>query len=136
MKKILLGTLYWIWSLTWGALMTIPGLLVTGFCILFLHGKPHKNGSYYGTSYWEEISAHEFGHSLWHQHLLMGPLFPFLVGIPSACRYWYQRIMQEKYHKQFPADWYNRFWAEADATKMGLKVKKWLGQVDKDYEIK
>lgn len=157
--KIFLGICYWIVSLTWGALMTIPGLLITVFCILFLHGKPHRNGfsyiveiggnwggleigavalcgNYYNTSYWEEISAHEFGHSLWHQHLLMGPFFIFLVAIPSACRYWYQRIMREKYHKVFPAGWYNRFWAEADATKQGLRVKKWLGQVDEDYEIK
>ena len=45
--KILAGVGYWIVSLTWGALMTIPGLLITGFCILFLHGKPHRNGFSY-----------------------------------------------------------------------------------------
>lgn len=27
--------------------MTIPGLLITGFCILFLRGKPHRNGFSY-----------------------------------------------------------------------------------------
>ena len=45
--KILAGIGYWTVSLTWGALMTIPGLLITGFCILFLHGKPHRNGFSY-----------------------------------------------------------------------------------------
>ncbi len=137
--------------------MTIPGLIITGFCIAFLHGKPHKNGfsyiveiggnwgglelgavalcgNYYGGSYWEEISAHEFGHSLCPQHLLMGPLFPFLVGIPSAIRYWYQRIGESK-GKVFPADWYNRFWAEKNATENGIKWKKKLGQLPEDFKL-
>ena len=28
-KKVYLGILYWIWSLTWGGLMTYIGLIVT-----------------------------------------------------------------------------------------------------------
>ncbi len=158
-KKILFGIIYWFMQLTWGILLTSIGAIVTLFCIIFLKGKPHKNGysvitevggnwgglelgafalcgNYYGTSYWEEMSAHEFGHSLWHQHWIMGPFFIFLVGIPSACRYWYQRIMREKYNKTFSDDWYIKFWAEEDATAQGLKWKKLLGQVDADYEIK
>ena len=146
--KILLGILYWIIQLTWGSLMTIPGLLVTGFCIAFLKGKPHKNGfsyiveigndwgglelgavalcgNYFGTPYWDEIRCHEFGHSLFPQHLLMGPLFPFLVGIPSACRYWYQRIMLKK-GKTFPQDWYDLFWAEKNASINGTKCINWI----------
>lgn len=147
--KILAGIGYWILSLTWGGLLTIPGLFVTLFCIVFLKGKPHKNGfsyivevggdwgglefgavalcgSYYGTDYWEEITAHEFGHSLFPQHLLMGPFYIFLVWIPSACRYWYQNIMRKKYHKEMPAGWYYRFWAEKNASEHGRKVKEWI----------
>lgn len=149
MKKIALGILYWLIQLTWGALLTIPGLLITGFCILFLKGKAHKNGfsyiveiggdwggvelgavalcgNYSKTTYWDEIRTHEFGHSVFPQHILMGPLFPFLVGIPSACRYWYKRIMEEKYNKHFSADWYYKFWAEKNASVNGIKWINWI----------
>ena len=47
MKKILFATLFWFLSLTWGLLMTVIGLLVTAFCIIFLKGKVHKNGFSY-----------------------------------------------------------------------------------------
>lgn len=147
-KKILFSILYWAVQLTWGALMTIPGLLITAFCIVFLNGTPHKNGcsyivevggnwgglelgavalcgNYWGAGYFDEICAHEFGHSLFPQHMLMGPLFPFLIGIPSACRYWHKRIAEKK-GKQFPHDWYYRFWAERNASENGRKFKKWL----------
>ena len=133
--KILAGIGYWIVSLTWGALMTIPGLLITGFCILFLHGKPHRNGfsyiveiggnwgglelgavalcgRYYGTSYWTEIAPHEFGHSI--QQLLFVPLQAFIVGIPSAARYWYRRLTPNKPHKA-----YDDVWFEYTASKWG-----------------
>ena len=40
MKKFL----YWLGQLTWGLPLTLLGLIVTSFCILFLHGKVHKNG--------------------------------------------------------------------------------------------
>lgn len=115
--------------------MTIPGLLITGFCILFLHGKPHRNGfsyiveiggnwgglelgavalcgRYYGTSYWTEIVPHEFGHSI--QQLLFGPLQAFIVGIPSAARYWYRRLTPNKPHKA-----YDDVWFEYTASKWG-----------------
>lgn len=55
-KTVLLGILWWLWQLTWGALMTYPGLLVTAFCIVFLKGKPHRNGF----SYIVEI-GHDWG---------------------------------------------------------------------------
>lgn len=141
-KKILFGILYWIWQLTWGALMTIPGLLITGFCIVFLGGTPRKNGfsyiveiggnwgglelgavalcgNYYGTSYWDEIRFHEGGHNF--QNLWWGPLMPFVIGIPSGCRYWYQRIMQSR-GKIFPSGWYYKAWFESQANKLGQNI--------------
>lgn len=141
-KKILLGILWWIWQLTWGALTTIPGLIITGFCILFLKGKPHKNGfsyiveiggnwgglelgavslcgNYYGISYFEEVRRHEFGHAM--QQLIFGPLQLFVVGIPSACRYWYQRIGMSK-GKKFEDTWYDSVWFEGSATSWGTKT--------------
>lgn len=140
-SKVLLGILYWIWQLTWGALMTIPGLLITGFCIIFLHGKPHKNGwsyiveiggnwgglelgavalcgNYYPGDWYEHTRKHEFGHSL--QQLIFGPLQPFIVGIPSAIRYWYQRLTPGPHQE------YDAIWFEGSATRWGTKVIDWL----------
>lgn len=66
---------------------------------------------------------HEFGHAI--QHLYMGPLFIFIVAIPSAVRYWYKRIMQNN-GKKFPNDWYDSIWFEGRATKTGKKFVDWL----------
>lgn len=95
--------------------MTIPGLIISAFCILFLHGKPHKNGfsyivevggnwggvelgcvalcgsysqkdgSCYDPHWFEHTRRHEFGHTI--QQLIFGPFQLFIVGIPSAIRY-------------------------------------------------
>ena len=74
--------------------------------------------------YWfEHTRRHEFGHAV--QHLIFGPLFIFVVAIPSACRYWYQRIMQGK-GKHFASDWYDSIWFEGGATRWGTKVVDWL----------
>lgn len=141
-KKILLGILYWIVQLTWGALMTIPGLLITGFCIVFLKGKPHKNGfsyiveiggnwgglelgcvalcgSYYPGQWYEHTRRHEFGHSV--QQLIFGPFQLFVVGIPSACRYWYGRIVGLK-------EDYDAAWFERTATEWGTT---WIDTIEK-----
>ena len=82
-------------------------------------------GNYSKTSkYWfEHTRRHEFGHAV--QHLIFGPLFIFVVAIPSACRYWYQRIMQGK-GKHFASDWYDSIWFEGGATRWGTKVVDWL----------
>jgi hypothetical protein len=66
---------------------------------------------------------HEFGHAI--QHLYLGPLFIFIVAIPSVTRYWYYRIMSVKGAK-FSADWYDSIWFEGDATRTGTKFVKWL----------
>jgi len=151
--KLFLGILYWIVQLTWGSLMTIVGLLVTGFCIIFLKGTPHRNGfSYiveiggnwggldlgavalcgryntkghkaYSPNWFQETRKHEFGHSL--QNLIFGPFTLFVVGLPSTFRYWYQRIMKKK-GKRFPSDWYDSIWFEGTATTWGEKVVTWI----------
>ena len=75
-------------------------------------------------SYWfDHTRKHEFGHAI--QHLYLGPLFIFVVAIPSACRYWYQRIMQNK-GKSFPSDWYDSVWFEGGATSTGTRIVEWL----------
>ena len=152
-KKILLGVGYWLIQLTWGGLMTIPGLLITGFCILFLKGTPHRNGfSYiveiggnwgglelgavalcgrysqeespcYDRDWYEHTRKHEFGHSL--QQLLFGPLQAFVVGIPSAVRYWYD-VLDDKHRPERGAGWYDSIWFEGTATKYGTKAVEWI----------
>ena len=73
--------------------------------------------------WFEHTRMHEFGHAI--QHLCMGPLFIFIVAIPSATRYLYQAIMLKK-GKKFPYGWYDSVWFEGGATKTGTKFVKWL----------
>ena len=82
-------------------------------------------GNYSTTSpqWFDHTRKHEFGHAI--QHLYLGPLFIFVVAIPSASRYWYQRIMRKK-GKQFPENWYDSIWFESGATKTGEKFVDWL----------
>ncbi len=147
MKKILFGIAYWLLQLTWGILMNIVGLFVTLFCLIFLKGKMHKNGlgfitevggnwggvslgafalcgTYYQPTsphydfYWyHETRNHEFGHSL--QNAILGPLFPFIVAIPSAIRYWLD------YYGKLKRDYY-AIWFERDATNWGVAIIDWL----------
>lgn len=144
---------FWFLSLTWGLPLSLVGFLITGFCIL-IGGKPHKNGcsyiveigsnwgglecgpvalcgSYsqkdkgcYNPSWYEHTRKHEFGHSS-SQFIYMGVFFLFIVAIPSAIRYWYQRIAQ-KHGKTFPSDWYDSIWFEGMATKKGTQYVEWL----------
>lgn len=120
-KKVLFSILFWVVSLTWGIIMTLIGLLITGVLNLVkfagwvagydLKIKTHRNGcslitevgknwggvalgavalcsnySETSKSWFEHTRRHEFGHAL--QHLVLGPLFIFVVAIPSATRYW------------------------------------------------
>lgn len=96
--------LYYILNCTWGCIMTFIGAIIA-LALLCVGKKPQKHaGSIYfnvGKS-WGGVELgcffltdsnnsthtknHEFGHSL--QNCLWGPLFPFVVCIPSAIRYW------------------------------------------------
>ena len=150
MKKFLFILTYWLLSLTWGIIMSSIGF-ITILIVLMLGGKPHKNGctliveiggnwgglelgcfalcgSYSKTDkiWFERTRRHEFGHNI--QHMLLGPFFIFIVGIPSAIRYWY-KIIATKRGKKFSSDWYDSIWFEGTATKWGTDImnKFWLG---------
>jgi len=124
--------------------MTILGLIITGFCIIFLKGKVHKNGYSYiveiggnwggldlgavslcggyttecpDETWFQHTRRHEFGHSL--QNLIWGPLFPFVIAIPSAIRYQYQNYRSRK---GLPNKDYDAIWFEGQATKWGTKA--------------
>ena len=140
MKKVL----YWIGQLTWGIVMSLIGLITALICILFLKGKAHKNGytiiievggnwgginlgcislcGGYTTvcsdeNWFQHTRRHEFGHSL--QNLIFGPLFPFIVAIPSAIRYHYQNYRSKK---GLPNKEYDAIWFEGQATRWGTKA--------------
>lgn len=103
MKLFLKRTLFYILSFTWGGLMSIIGLLVMLVTLPFgktyiYHGRIYKRiGKGWGglelgcfflcsENSSEHTLAHEAGHGL--QNCIWGPLFPFVVCIPSAIRYW------------------------------------------------
>lgn len=96
--------LYWIWSCTWGSIMTIIGAIIALFLIISGH-KPRvfrhnvyfrfgrgwggvNFGAFFFLSEYQADSTlqHEAGHGL--QNLILGPMMPFVVGIPSAFRCW------------------------------------------------
>ncbi len=103
-KRALQRAGYWLVSLTWGGLMTWTGAFIALVMLLSRHA-PQKlgpnvyfevglgwGGMEYGAFFFvskdagEETRLHEAGHGI--QNLVLGPLMPFLVCIPSALRYW------------------------------------------------
>ena len=95
---------YWLVSLTWGGVMTLLGAVIALVMLLSGHA-PKKlgpnvyfeaglgwGGMEYGAFFFvardasERTRLHEAGHGI--QNLVLGPLMPFLVCVPSALRYW------------------------------------------------
>jgi hypothetical protein len=101
--------LYYILSWTWGGILTTIGGLIT-LCLWIIGCPVHRHG---GAIYvevgdkWgglefgmfflcnknptEHIKNHEFGHSL--QNCLCGPLYIFVIWIPSMIRYHYRNFL-------------------------------------------
>lgn len=132
--------LYWILQYTWGIIGTLAGWIG----VLFLWCLPKKivtekgrfGLSFYamfgnnwgglelghnffiadkmGESWTFHTKQHEMGHSF--QNALYGPFVIFLVWLPSAFRYWQQRIRSKKGLINKP---YDAFWGEQSATDNG-----------------
>ena len=104
MKRVFKAAGYWLVSLTWGGVMTWLGAFIALGMLLTGHA-PKKQGPNvyfeaglgwggmeYGAFFFvardasERTRLHEAGHGI--QNLVLGPLMPFLVCIPSALRYW------------------------------------------------
>lgn len=140
-KVIVFGILFWILQLTWGILMTFAGAVFSVIALVFLKGKPHKNGysviiefggnwgglslgaftfcgnySKTDVSWYSHTRMHEAGHSI--QNIIFGPLFPLIIGIPSVCRWIHMRNMERK-GMYIDPKWYESIWFEKDATSMG-----------------
>ena len=115
-----------------GALVALA-LLCAGYkpkrfgpCIYFVVGK-HWGGVNLGMFFLtdsyetEHTKRHEFGHSI--QNARYGLLFPFIVAIPSAIRYW---VLTYKEKKGQPVPDYDSVWFEGEATKLGYEyIKIW-----------
>lgn len=103
-KKILSYTVYWLIQCTWGFIMTFIGACAALGLILTGHKPKHLGPTIYfevgehwggmelgGFFLCDKTSSihtkyHECGHSL--QNMILGPLMPFVVCLPSAARYW------------------------------------------------
>lgn len=131
-------TLFYVLSCTWGCLMTLAGALVAAALITFGKKKPTKEGPCWcfviGKN-WGGVSLgpvmlmspanyaagrtvkHEFGHSL--QNCLWGPLFPFVIALPSAGRYHRRETLRKKGVKLETE--YDDIWFEGQATEWGNK---------------
>lgn len=124
--------LYYILMFTWGLLMSLIGLIVT-ICLLIGAQKPygiygvwkfeikeHWGGADLGCMYVRDTTSseatdrHEVGHS--YQNCILGPLFPFVVAIPSAIRYWDRQRRAKKGETLKP---YDSIWFEGSASDIG-----------------
>ena len=144
MNKQLYNTL----NHTWGIIMTLIGYVVYAVlrCVGF---KPEKVGpcSHFKIGKnWGGISLgltiitddepnkhildHEFGHSI--QNAFFGPLFPFIVAMPSVIRYWKREIDYKK-GKELPD--YDSIWFEGQATELGKKYRAKIS-IDKKEAFK
>ena len=123
--------LYYLISATWGFIMTFIGCAVS-LVLLIFRQKLYKfgNGWYFkignnwggldlgicficgNDSDTHHLKCHEAGHGV--QNIMFGPLFPFLIAIPSAIRYHYRNIKK-------PTTKYDDIWFEGQATKLGVK---------------
>lgn len=132
---------FWILSLTWGIPMTIVGFVVALF-LLFTGHKPEwfgymlhftvKSENGWGLSLGPvivttsdcaddiDLLSHECGHSS-YQMFWFGWLFPFIVAIPSAIRFWHRYYLMKNGTKSWELPPYNSVWFERTATEYGIK---------------
>ena len=144
-KKILFSIFFWLISLAWNSILTVIGIIAS-LIALALGGTIHRNGcsviveigenwgginlgaislcahySIVDDNWFNHTRCHEFGHAI--QGLIFGPFQIFIVAIPSAIRYWYQRI---RTNKGLSNNEYDNIWFEYTASKWGTKFINWL----------
>ena len=137
--------IFWRLSFTWGLPMTLLGLTTMAVLLCFGY-KPNRNmygwyiefGSNWGGVDLGPICVvnknpsrhtlnHEFGHAI--QNCFFGPLFPFVIAIPSAARYWYREYLvhiKKKKYSDLPD--YDAIWFEGSATRIGNEFYKTLSK--------
>lgn len=137
--KVIKTFLFYLISFTWGLPASIIGFLITfslwvtghrsyvwNYCIVTPIGKNWGGMSigpfiFTDNSPTEHILQHEHGHSI--QNLMLGPLWLFIVGIPSGIRYQYREVYiynkDRVRYRNLPD--YDSVWFEKWATKLGEK---------------
>lgn len=129
MLTIIVNIFLGIWQITqW--LTAVVGLLVFRNCELY-HNKEAgitvlkvNKGNFNGGACFssgpvifvtpncdDNTIKHETGHS-W-QSIIFGPLFHFVVSIPSVIRFWIRRLRNKS------QGWYLSGWPESSAEKLG-----------------
>lgn len=139
MNKTLFYILFWFLSCTWGIIMTLIGA-IAALVLMCCGYRPSLFGPYVYFTVgrgWGGVNfgpffviaedmgtyteTHEAGHGL--QNIIWGPLFPFVIAIPSFIRYWYREIIYRtnptRYYKLPP---YNSIWFERQATLWGYEL--------------
>ena len=129
--------LFYLLSFTWGAIMSTIGLIAMGIfacCgrVRVWHGRLYalvgndwgglELGCFFLAGKNGESNPHLCGHECGHglQNCLWGPLFIFVIFLPSAIRYWYRYLRYERKGKTPPTK-YDDIWFEGQATKWGTK---------------
>lgn len=137
--KTLKTIIFYLLSFTWGGIMSFIGLFV--MLVLMITG--HKPKLFYNRIYIEvgenwgglelgcffiankdcslHIKQHETGHTI--QNIIFGPLYLFVIAIPSAIRYQYRELKYYKKGKTPPTD-YDDIWFEGWATRLGERYFK------------
>lgn len=129
---------YYVLQFTWNLPMTLfGGILALIALIAKCFGVKVEFGKFYwvgfakiGPDYWGgcdtglfflrdhksegDLMSHEWGHTF--EGVVLGPLFIFLVAIPSAVRWWIDWFKQKKTGQGID---YNAFWAEDAASACG-----------------
>lgn len=124
---------FYILSWTWGLPMTLIGAITAlvlmisgkqvkkwGYCYHIEVGK-HWGGLNLGMFFLTDRNTsphtknHEYGHAI--QNCYWGVLMPFVIGIPSATRYWY-RLIKHKLGYKITTSYYD-IWFEKQATELG-----------------
>ena len=138
MKRNLSYIGYWLIQLTWGCIMTTIGLLAAAVLLVTGH-KPYflgPNMYFIVGKGWGGVNLgpvfivsedsctkttlHEAGHGL--QNLIWGPLFPFVIAIPSVIRYYYFEYVWRTDKEKYITLNYDAIWFEGQATRWGCKV--------------
>lgn len=127
---------FWLASFTWGLPMTLIGLAIA-IALMITGHKPQgfhclvrfelgegwggfNCGCFFIASKNPSLHTmqHESGHGI--QNIILGVFMPFLIGIPSAIRYWYREYLvrsgKKKYSELQP---YDSIWFEGWATRLG-----------------
>lgn len=142
MPKLLRLTKFYLLSFTWGLPWTLIGLVVFGISWVYFHEQmeirlidgriavtfteSRFGGVSLGIVYFVDSSdsfrlhTHELGHTI--QSMYWGPLFIFVIAIPSFARYHYRRWFRHNKpskFRTFPP--YDSVWFEGQATSLGEK---------------